>query len=231
MSARSARASRLTLREVLAPPSHSSVVNTVAQAVLPNWLFLGVLVGIVLSVFVAGAFVVGQRAFPDRPQSGPRRSGETRRRAEIRQYFRAIEEPFVEDCLVAGETVEFYLPARDVAVTFNARAFYAIEPSATYVVLVEHEMPGMYIGSRLPFETPDLDFGSDEGETGAGEGAIARQKAAFAVLGLPASADEGEVRAAYREKAKIVHPDRGGDPADFRQLQEAYTAAREQVAG
>ncbi len=203
-------------------------MNTVAQAVLPNWLFLGVLIGIGLSVFVAGAFVLGRRAFPDRPSPGPRRSGETRRRAEIRQYLRAIEEPFAEDHFVAGRTVEFYLPKRDVAITFDPRVFYAIEPSATYAVLMEHEVPGMYIGSRLPFETPDLNFG-DEGEDP--EGPVGRDEAAFAVLGLPASASEGEVRAAYREKVKAVHPDQGGDPDDFKQLREAYAAAREQAAG
>ncbi|WP_254537671.1 J domain-containing protein [Halomarina litorea] len=203
-------------------------MNTVAQAVLPNWLFLGILIGIGLSVFVAGAFVVGRRAFPDPPSTGPRRSGETRRRAEIRQYLRAIDEPFAEDHVVAGETVEFYLPRRDVAITFDPRVFYAIERGSayTYPVLVEHEMPGMFLGSRLPFETPDLGFGDGERDD-----EVDRDRAAFAVLGLPASASENEVRAAYRAKVKAVHPDQGGDPDEFRQLQEAYATAREQVAG
>jgi hypothetical protein len=202
-------------------------VNTVAQVVLPNWLFLGVLIGIAMSLAVAGAFVVGRRAFPDRPPSGPRRSGDTRRRVEIRQYLGAIDEPFAEDHAVAGRTVEFYLPRRDVAITFDARAFYAIEAAPTYAGLVEHEMPGMYLGSRLPFETPDLDFGAEGPEQGP---TVDREEAAFAVLGLPASASEGEVRAAYREKVKAVHPDQGGDMDDFKQLQEAYAAAREQAA-
>jgi len=205
--------------------------------VLVDWLFLGVVIGAAVSVAVAGAFLAGRRLFPDPdPESEsdsevPPRRGDGRRRAEIRQYLRAIDESFAEDHPVEGHTVEFYLPQRDVAITFDARAFYGIEGSSTYAVLVEHELPGVHLGSRLPFETPDLNLGSGAGrpDPGAG-GTLDRADAAFAVLGLPATANEWEVRDAYREKVKSVHPDQGGDPDEFRQLKEAYSAARERAA-
>lgn len=38
----------------------------------------------------------------------------------------------------------------------------------------------------------------------------AEMAAARALLGVDASADEGEIRAAYRRIAAAVHPDRGG---------------------
>lgn len=215
------------------------------SAVLVDWLLLGVIIGTAVSVVVAGAFLVGRRAFPgpdSEPGPGPAsdappQDGEGRRRAEIRRYLRTIGESFAEDHPVEGHTVEFYLPERDVAITFDARAFYGIEGSSTSAVLVEHELPGVHLGSRLPFETPALNLGGDvdgsetERRTGAETGRLLdRTDAAFAVLGLPATADEGEVRDAYREKVKAVHPDHGGDPDEFRQLQAAYSAARERAA-
>jgi hypothetical protein len=36
-----------------------------------------------------------------------------------------------------------------------------------------------------------------------------------------------DIRAAYREKAKTLHPDGGGTPADFEMLHEAYERAQE----
>ncbi|WP_254543727.1 J domain-containing protein [Halomarina pelagica] len=199
-------------------------------AVVPNWLFLGVLIGLLLSAVAAGTFLLGRWLYPDPPPSEPSRSTETRRRAEIREYLTAIGEPFAEDHFVEGYTVEFYLPKRDVAITFDGRAFIAIEASPTYAVLVEHEMPGFYLGSRLPFETPTIDFGGGEDSRADDSGALDRTRAAFAVLGLPATATERQVRVAYREKAKTAHPDQGGDREAFRQLQEAYATAREQAA-
>lgn len=41
-------------------------------------------------------------------------------------------------------------------------------------------------------------------------------------LGLARSATEGEIRDRYRELAMLLHPDRGGDAAMFRCLNEAY---------
>lgn len=47
----------------------------------------------------------------------------------------------------------------------------------------------------------------------------------FAALGLPDSATALEVRAAYHDKARSLHPDAGGDPHEFAVLHAHYTVA------
>lgn len=44
----------------------------------------------------------------------------------------------------------------------------------------------------------------------------------YQVLGLTRTANEREIKIAYRKAAKLAHPDRGGDPAQFRLITEAY---------
>ena len=187
---------------------------------LPEWLVVGAGLGFASLAVVACVFVVGARLFPStRTDRTQRLNGDGKRRREIRQYLRTIGEPFAEEHSVEGHSVAFYLPKRDVAITFDARAYYRIQRSSTYAVLVEHELPGVYLGSRLPFETPDFDV--------TAENDIDPASAAFAVLGLPAEASADEVTTAYREKVKQVHPDHGGDHEEFRRVREAYTTAKE----
>jgi DnaJ-domain-containing protein 1 len=45
----------------------------------------------------------------------------------------------------------------------------------------------------------------------------------YRLLGLSPSAQWEEVERAYRQKAKIHHPDRGGDADTMRALNEAYS--------
>ena len=45
----------------------------------------------------------------------------------------------------------------------------------------------------------------------------------FRLLGISPSATWSEIEAAYRQKAKIHHPDHGGDADAMRTLNEAYT--------
>jgi len=45
----------------------------------------------------------------------------------------------------------------------------------------------------------------------------------FRLLGLSSSSSWDEVEKAYRKKAKIHHPDHGGDEDTMRALNEAYT--------
>ena len=40
-----------------------------------------------------------------------------------------------------------------------------------------------------------------------------------------------QVKAAYREAARSLHPDAGGDPEEFQKLLENYTRAADQVTG
>lgn len=184
---------------------------------MPEWLVLGLWLTLAAAVVITGIFVVGVRLFPTPHSTNATYIfGEGRRRIEIRQYLRAIGENFAENHFVEGQHVAFYLPERDVAITFDARAFFRIEKSPTYAVLVEHEMPGYHLGDRLPFETPTLEQEED----------VDTKQAAFAILGVPTGATLSEVKTAYREKVKDVHPDHGGSREEFQRVREAYTTAK-----
>jgi hypothetical protein len=190
---------------------------------LPEWLLVGSLLGVVGSLVVAGLFLVADRLYPTPTASASDRSGGAgRRRDELRAYLQAIDEPFAEDHFVEGQHVAFYLPERDVAITFDARAFYRIERSPTTPVLVEHEMPGVQLGARLPFETPAVDA-----ESRTDREPTSPATAAFRELGLPTGAPLEEVKRAYRRRVKEVHPDRGGDEDAFKRVREAYTTAKQ----
>ncbi|WP_255150470.1 J domain-containing protein [Halorarius halobius] len=198
---------------------------------LPGWLVLGVALGLLASVVSAGVFAVGIRLFPTRrPNTAEVVDGDVRRRTEIRQYLTDIGEAFAEDHFVEGQEVAFYLPKRDVAITFDARAYYRIQRSPTYPVLVEHEMPGVNLGYRLPFETPEVTREASDADAAVDEPDTDPRDAAFSVLGLPSGASESEVKTAYREKVKEVHPDHGGDTDEFRRVREAYTTAKEHAS-
>lgn len=192
-----------------------------AVAGLPSWLVTGALLGLVGSLLAALAFLAAGRLIPGEERAqGSRQSGEARRRAEFREYLTVIDEPYAEDHPVAGQHVAFYLPERDVAITFDPRAYYRIENSGAVAVLAEHEMPGSVLGERLPFETPEIGVGD-------GRAGLSPARAAFAELGVPPGASPREIKRAYRRKVKEVHPDRGGDEEAFRRVREAYTVARE----
>lgn len=44
----------------------------------------------------------------------------------------------------------------------------------------------------------------------------------YQVLGVSSTATEREIKIAYRKAARMSHPDRGGDPAEFRKVTEAF---------
>lgn len=192
---------------------------------VPEWLALGLTIAVGLAIVFAILFVLGERLFPTEPvETGTGRDSEWKRRAEIRTYLDAIGERYAEDHPVAGHSVAFFLPERDVAITFDGVAFFRIQKTDTAAILVEHEMPGAHLGARLPFETPDR---SREGAPSGGEASTDGVTTAFRVLGLSPDADVDAVTAAYRERVKEVHPDHGGDEATFRRVREAYTAAKQ----
>jgi len=185
---------------------------------VPPWMLAGLAMGCVATVVVTGIFVAGDRVFPSSsPNRRARIDGTDRRRAEIRAYLDSISERYVEDATIHDDAVAFYLPGREVAITFDPQAYFRIERTGTAAVLCEYEMPGHQLGRRLPFETPDL--GTETTSTRVG--------AAFDRLGVPPTADADEVKAAYRRQVKDVHPDHGGDSESFKRLQDAYATARE----
>lgn len=188
---------------------------------LPPWLVLGILLGVASSVGVAGLFFMADRYFTARPHDERQGSVDERRRVEIRGYLTGIGERFVENHTLAGETVDFYLPDRDVAITFDPRVYYEVERTDTHSVLLEHELPGVHIGGRLPFETPE-----PPSDTGV-EGPDREVETALAQLGVSADASADEIKDAYRRRVKQVHPDHGGDEQAFKRVQEAYTTAKE----
>ncbi|MFB6299108.1 MAG: J domain-containing protein [Halobacteriales archaeon] len=191
---------------------------------LPEWLRVGLLLGGLLTLVVAVVFAIGAKVFPSPSMTSPtsQDAGETRRRGEIRQYLGAIEEPYVEDWNHDGRSAAFYLPDREIAITFDAQQYFLLESADIRTILVEHEMPGAHLGSRLPFETPDL-TDPDPGEIQNGV------QTAFAVLGVSPSASSAELREAYRAKIKEVHPDQGGDPEAFQRVKDAYAVAKERA--
>jgi curved DNA-binding protein CbpA len=44
----------------------------------------------------------------------------------------------------------------------------------------------------------------------------------YDIIGIQPSATKDEIKKAYRNKAKILHPDKGGDPDQFKKLSSAY---------
>lgn len=44
----------------------------------------------------------------------------------------------------------------------------------------------------------------------------------YSVLGLKRSASDEDIKKAFRDKARETHPDKGGDPEEFRKVREAY---------
>ena len=50
----------------------------------------------------------------------------------------------------------------------------------------------------------------------------------YAVLGVSANASAEEIKSAYRDKVKTMHPDKGGDGHQFNVLQQSYEVLRDQ---
>lgn len=121
---------------------------------LPSWLVAGVGLGLAATVVIAAVSVVGTRLAPDRTARARRTHDSRRRRREIRELLRHIDEPFVEGRAVAGGEVAFSLLDRDVAVTFDAQTVLALADHPVHVVLCGHELPGAALGQRLPSDVP-----------------------------------------------------------------------------
>ncbi len=193
-------------------------------AALPRWLVVGVAAGAGAAVVVGVVFVLGQRFVPATESRTGSIGASTRRRREIRQYLGRIGERYRERATVAGQEVAFYLPDREVAITFDPQAYHRLTNAGAsaagvagdelFVVLAEHELPGHQLGKRLPFDTPEPAPTTDRSV-----------QAAFETLGVPVDAEPDRVEAAYRDRVKEVHPDQGGSREAFTELQTAYATA------
>jgi DnaJ-domain-containing protein 1 len=193
-------------------------------AALPPWVVLGLSLAGAFTVVAACVFAVAEWRFDDAGRAhgqGGRESvsSEGRRRLEIREYLDAIEERYLENHALEGYEVAFYLPKRDVAVTFDVQAYFGLEGSGTETVLCEHEMHGHHLGARLPFDVPTVDYWEDR----AAEDVV---REAFDALDLSPSADVDAVRSAYRDRVKEAHPDHGGSEDAFKDVREAYATAK-----
>ncbi|MFC6951601.1 J domain-containing protein [Halorubellus litoreus] len=191
---------------------------------LPPWVVAGASLAGAFTVVAACTFAVAEWLFDDAGRadhgSGASVSSEGRRRVEIREYLDAIEESFLEDHELEGESVAFYLPERDVAVTFDAKAYFRLQATGTATVLCEHEMHGHHLGGRLPFDVPVVEWYDEDADPEA----VVRE--AFDALGLSPSADVDAVRSAYRDRVKEAHPDHGGTEDAFTRVREAYATAK-----
>lgn len=45
----------------------------------------------------------------------------------------------------------------------------------------------------------------------------------YSTLGVPVDASPAQIKKAYRDKARVMHPDKGGSESEFKELSEAYT--------
>lgn len=200
-------------------------------SVVPTWILLGIALGAIASALAAVAFYLGNRfvapgvAAADADRAN---AGDERRRREIREYLTAIDERFREDHALGEVAVPFYLPEREVAITFDAHDYFRLEGEGVYTVLCEHEMPGRGLGRRLPFDVIEPDWGPSRPPQGTGRDPVA---AAFAELDVDRDADADEVKRAYRERVKETHPDQGGDEESFKRVREAYATARNHTDG
>merc|ERR1712224_1198114 len=48
------------------------------------------------------------------------------------------------------------------------------------------------------------------------------ENAAYAILGIDKDATDDEIKKAYRQTARMSHPDKGGDKEEFQELNNAY---------
>lgn len=180
---------------------------------LPNWLIHGLLLGGVAAIVVLVVFIAGTRRYGGDHDAVGHGDPNRLRHIEVRTYLRSIGEVASEHTTIDGITVDFWLPDRSVAITFNADVYFNLREAGVTAVLLEHEIPGYHIGARLPFETPSFEGVVTEEDN---------QSWAYETLDLAPDATEAAIEDAYRQKIKEAHPDLGGDQERLMAVLEAY---------
>lgn len=113
---------------------------------------------------------------------------------------------------------------RDVAERWAANAEDVLADRKARARFLLH---GLSTGG-IAAQADDLLLGREEEQRRARERARAASwpagipSAAFETLGLPTAASLAEIKAAYRRRALLLHPDRGGDHAAMVALNVAY---------
>ena len=95
--------------------------------------------------------------------------------------------------------------------------------------LVEIEGLWARAWSRVLMGQPAFPAGADPSPRPPGDTARARRDPPLAsiwdILGLDPRATSEQIRAAFRQRALLTHPDHGGQPEAFRELRAAYDQA------
>lgn len=180
---------------------------------LPSWLIQGIGIGVGAAVFVLIVNLIGVRYLDLGPTSETSVDADELKRAEVRAYLTAIGEPFIEEMPIDTIEVEFWLPERKIAITFDPHIYFELIENGHGVVLLEHEVPGEQIGSRLPFDTPTLRstrVGGDDLQW------------AYETLEVATDASREQIDTAYRDRVLEAHPDRGGDAKELEEILLAY---------
>ena len=180
---------------------------------LPSWLVHGLGIGIGATILVLIVNLIGVRYIEIRSSSGERIDADELKHAEVRAYLQAIGEPFMERMPIDDLEVEFWLTEREMAITFDPHVYFDLIERGQAAVLLEHEVPGQHIGSRLPFDTPPLETATP----------VSHELSwAYETLGVEVGAEQAAIDAAYRERVLESHPDRGGDSGELADVLLAY---------
>ncbi len=67
-----------------------------------------------------------------------------------------------------------------------------------------------------PFEDPQNDFVEED------DFKPMKRSNSYDVLGIDKDSEDEDIKKAFRKKALETHPDKGGDPEEFRKVREAY---------
>ena len=76
-----------------------------------------------------------------------------------------------------------------------------------------------FFGNPFQDETPPRYFYEDEWDEGY-EGYSSSDS--YKILGIKRSSSQEEIKLAFRQKALETHPDKGGDPEEFKKVRAAY---------